>query len=150
MVRSLLLLLFALWLAPASAQPIDRQAEREMMVLSIANLSEIASPAEGRRLDPRVLAAMREVPRHRFVPENVRPQAYQNRPLEIGHGQTIPQPYIVALMTHLLRVEPGQRVLEVGTGSGYQAAVLAHLGTRVWSIEIVEPLARKLQSACGR
>ena len=114
-----------------------------MMVLSIANLSEIASPAEGRRLDPRVLAAMREVPRHRFVPEGVRPLAYQNRPLEIGHGQTISQPYIVALMTHLLRVEPGQRVLEVGTGSGYQAAVLAHLGARVWSIEIVEPLAQE-------
>jgi protein-L-isoaspartate(D-aspartate) O-methyltransferase len=143
MHRALFLLLWLSWPILAPAQPLDRRAEREMMVLSVANLAETSRPAEGRRLDPDVLTAMREVPRHLFVPEAVRAAAYQNRPLEIGHGQTISQPYIVALMTHLLRVEPGHRVLEVGTGSGYQAAVLARLAARVWSIEIVEPLARE-------
>jgi protein-L-isoaspartate(D-aspartate) O-methyltransferase len=93
--------------------------------------------------DPRVLAALRAVPRHLFVPEAKRSHAYADRPLPIGHDQTISQPYIVALMTELAAVDPGQKVLEVGTGSGYQAAVLAALGAKVWSIEIVEPLARR-------
>ncbi len=91
--------------------------------------------------DPGVLAAMRAMPRHRLVPDDVRAYAYEDTPLPIGHGQTISQPYIVALMTELLRVRPGDKVLEVGTGSGYQAAVLAELGVRVFTIEIVEPLA---------
>ncbi|HEY5720385.1 MAG TPA: protein-L-isoaspartate(D-aspartate) O-methyltransferase, partial [Gammaproteobacteria bacterium] len=90
---------------------------------------------------PRVLAALGAVPRHQLVPERARPYAYANRPLAIGHGQTISQPYIVALMTDLLRVGAGERVLEVGTGSGYQAAVLAELGVRVFTQEIVAPLA---------
>ncbi|HET9701523.1 MAG TPA: protein-L-isoaspartate(D-aspartate) O-methyltransferase [Burkholderiales bacterium] len=91
-------------------------------------------------LEERVLAAMARVPRHRFVPSRLEVEAYENRPLPIGHGQTISQPFIVALMTELLRVRPGDRVLEIGTGSGYQAAVLAELGTTVYTIEIVEPL----------
>ena len=93
--------------------------------------------------DERVLAAMRRVPRHRFVPEDVRALAHEDRPLPIGHGQTISQPYIVAFMTAAVAPRPGDKVLEVGTGSGYQAAVLAELGARVFSIEIVEPLAER-------
>ncbi len=92
--------------------------------------------------DPRVLAAMARVPRHRFVPEEQRPWAYGDHPLPIGQGQTISQPYIVAFMTEAAGVEPGERVLEVGTGCGYQAAVLAELGAEVYTIEIVPDLAR--------
>jgi protein-L-isoaspartate(D-aspartate) O-methyltransferase len=91
--------------------------------------------------DARVLEAMRQVPRHRFVPPELASHAYDDRPLPIGHGVTISQPYIVAFMTELARVEPGARVLDVGTGSGYQAAVLAEMGARVHGIEIIEPLA---------
>jgi protein-L-isoaspartate(D-aspartate) O-methyltransferase len=90
-----------------------------------------------------VLRAMRTVPRHRFVPDDMKPYAYQDRPLPIGYGQTISQPYIVALMSELANVRPGARVLEVGTGSGYQAAVLAEMGAEVYSIEIVEALAKR-------
>jgi protein-L-isoaspartate(D-aspartate) O-methyltransferase len=86
---------------------------------------------------------MREVPRHRLVPVDVQPRAYENRPLPIGFEQTISQPYIVALMTDLLDVEPGHSVLEVGTGSGYQAAILSRLVRQVYTIEIVEPLAAR-------
>jgi len=107
-------------------------AERERMVsLQVA--------ARGVR-DARVLDALRAVPRHLFVPEAVRPYAYEDNPLPIGEGQTISQPYIVAVMTEMLKVQPGARVLEVGTGSGYQAAVLAAMGVEVFTIEIVEPL----------
>jgi protein-L-isoaspartate(D-aspartate) O-methyltransferase len=92
---------------------------------------------------PRVLEAMREVPRHLFVPESVRPRAYDDSPLPIGFDQTISQPYIVAFMTQALNVESSHRVLEIGTGSGYQAAVLSLLAGRVYTIEIVAPLAAR-------
>ena len=91
----------------------------------------------------RVLDAMRRVPRHAFVPADLEDQAYEDRPLPIGYGQTISQPYIVALMTDLLRLPPGGRALEIGTGSGYQAAVLAALGHGVHTIEIVPALAEQ-------
>ena len=91
--------------------------------------------------DPAVLDAMRAVPRHRFVPADVLSQAYADHPLPIGYGQTISQPYIVALMTETLAVESGDRVLEIGTGSGYQAAVLAELGVEVYTVEIIPELA---------
>ncbi len=94
------------------------------------------------KLDPTVLEVMRRVPRETFVPPEMRPYAYEDRPLPIGHNQTISQPYIVALMTHLLRPRPAQRILEVGTGSGYQAAVLAGLVDRVYSIDRVPALAQ--------
>jgi protein-L-isoaspartate(D-aspartate) O-methyltransferase len=100
--------------------------------------------------DPRVLNALLEVERHRFVPEALRDDAYADHPLPIGEGQTISQPYVVAAMTELARIEPGDRVLEVGTGSGYQAAVLAALGAEVWSIEIVAPLAREAAATLAR
>ena len=91
--------------------------------------------------DSAVLDAMCSVPRHLFVPEAYRSRAYEDGPLPIGHNQTISQPYIVALMTELLDLQPGERVLEVGTGSGYQAAVLAEIADSVYTIEIVKPLA---------
>jgi protein-L-isoaspartate(D-aspartate) O-methyltransferase len=90
--------------------------------------------------DPNVLAAMREVPRHLFVPEASRAQAYDDHPLSIGYGQTISQPYIVALMTELARPAPTDRALEIGTGSGYQAAVLSRLVSRVYTVELNEAL----------
>lgn len=91
--------------------------------------------------DLRVLAAMRAVPREHFVPSNLAHEAYSDGPLPIGYGQTISQPYMVALMTQALALQPGDRVLEVGTGSGYQAAILAQLGVAVWSIERTPELA---------
>lgn len=94
-------------------------------------------------LDPAVMAAMNRVPRHQFVPAGLRDRAYINQPLPIGHDQTISQPYIVALMTDLLDVESDDSVLEIGTGSGYQAAVLSELAGQVYTIEIIEPLARR-------
>ena len=114
------------------------------MLDAIARLTTQTAEGTGiDTIDPAVMAAIDRVPRHEFVPENVRPSAYANRPLSIGHGQTISQPYIVALMTHLLGVEPDGRVLEIGTGSGYQAAVLAELAVDVHTIEIVEALAKQ-------
>ncbi|MDI1293499.1 MAG: protein-L-isoaspartate(D-aspartate) O-methyltransferase [Methylobacter sp.] len=94
-------------------------------------------------LDEPVLDALRKVPRHEFVRDAERPYAYQNRPLSIGHGQTISQPYIVAIMTDLLKLKKTDRVLEVGTGSGYQAAILAELVDSVYTLEIIEPLAKQ-------
>ncbi len=113
----------------------DRAEERRQMVSRQIEARDVR--------DPRVLRAMRNVPRHLFVPESQRRHAYEDRPLPIGHRQTISQPYIVALMTELAAVKPDDRVLEIGTGSGYQAAVLAEMGVRVFSIEIVEPLAKR-------
>jgi protein-L-isoaspartate(D-aspartate) O-methyltransferase len=92
---------------------------------------------------PRVLETLSRIPRHQFVPTDLRPVAYEDRPLPIGYGQTISQPYIVALMTELVRPQPTDRALEIGTGCGYQTAVLAELVDQVYSIEIVEPLAKQ-------
>ncbi|MFB0526195.1 MAG: protein-L-isoaspartate(D-aspartate) O-methyltransferase [bacterium] len=93
--------------------------------------------------DKRVLEAMEKVPRHEFVPEEYRAFAYEDSPLPIGEGQTISQPYIVALMTECLNLEGDEKVLEVGTGSGYQAAILSELSKEVYTIEILEPLAER-------
>jgi protein-L-isoaspartate(D-aspartate) O-methyltransferase len=100
--------------------------------------------------DPDVIEAMRAVPRHEFVPEEYLSQAYDNHPLPIGHGQTISQPYIVALMTQAADVESGDNVLEIGTGSGYQAAVLAELVDTVYSIEIIGPLVERAKTTLDR
>jgi protein-L-isoaspartate(D-aspartate) O-methyltransferase len=96
--------------------------------------------------DEAVLRAMRTVPRHEFVPADSRGQAYNDHPLPIGYGQTISQPYIVALMSELIDLEPGEKVLEIGTGSGYQAAVLAQLTDQVYTIEIIPELATRAQA----
>jgi protein-L-isoaspartate(D-aspartate) O-methyltransferase len=100
--------------------------------------------------DPRVIAAMHVVPRHQLAPPAVRDRAYQDGPMLLDHGQTISQPYVVAAMTEAAEVGPGARVLEIGTGSGYQTAVLCALGAEVWSVEIVEPLARAAAAALAR
>ncbi len=105
-----------------------------------------AEVAAQRITDPRVLAAVERVPRHRFVPTHMRRWAYIDRPLPIGMGQTISQPYIVALSLQALRISPEDRVLEVGTGSGYQAAILAELGAEVFSVERHGELARSAQA----
>jgi protein-L-isoaspartate(D-aspartate) O-methyltransferase len=129
----------------------DRAAERRRMVEEIAAQAGLVARETGRaEFDARVLAAMAKVPRHEFVPEAQRQSAYRDRPLSIGAGQTISQPFIVALMTDLLALEPGDRVLEIGTGSGYQGAVLAELAAQVYSIEIVESLGLSAAKAFAR
>ncbi|PCI33024.1 MAG: protein-L-isoaspartate O-methyltransferase [Elusimicrobia bacterium] len=100
--------------------------------------------------DRKVLEVMRRVPRHEFVPDAVMRLAYQDRPLPIGRGQTISQPYIVAIMTQYLELKKGDKVLEIGTGSGYQAAILAEMGARVYTIEIVKALARSAERTLDR
>ncbi len=120
-----------------------RMAEREAMT---ADLARSSFSRTGIR-DERVLAAVRAVERHRFVPKDVSARAYGDHPLPIGHGQTISQPWIVARMTELLEPRLDDVVLEVGTGSGYQAAVLAELVRHVYTIEIVEPLAARAEAA---
>ena len=117
-------------------------AEREAMV-------ETQIVERGVR-DARVLAAVRAVPRHEFVPAELQGNAYEDRPLPIGFEQTISQPYIVAFMTEQLALQPTQRVLEIGTGSGYQAAVLAKLVAEVFTVEIVEPLANRATADLAR
>ena len=123
----------------------DRHAApRKAMVDTIVALTRETAAETGRAsLDSRVLTAMNKVPRHRFVPADQEPNAYANRPLPIGNGQTISQPFIVALMTDMLGLKATDRVLEIGTGCGYQAAVLAELAREVYTIEIVAPLARE-------
>ena len=96
--------------------------------------------------DERTLAAMRRVPRHRFVDADQAAHAYEDHPLPIGHGQTISQPFVVAYMSQALELDGSERVLEIGTGSGYQAAVLGELAAEVWTVEIVEPLAARARS----
>jgi protein-L-isoaspartate(D-aspartate) O-methyltransferase len=128
-----------------AAAPVEheRSAERELMVLTVKNLAATAGVRPARQIDAKVTEAMRQVPRHLLVPEAVRAEAYDNTALPIGHGATISQPFIVALMTDVLDVRSTDRVLEVGTGSGYQAAILSRLAGRVYSIEIVAPLAER-------
>ncbi len=121
----------------------DRGAERRQMVSEVAALAGLVERETGHGgLSPRVLEAMGRVKRHEFVPPAQRHSAYRNRPLSIGAGQTISQPFIVALMTDLLALKPEDTVLEIGTGSGYQAAVLAELSKDVYTIEIVESLGK--------
>jgi protein-L-isoaspartate(D-aspartate) O-methyltransferase len=119
----------------------DRADERQRLMQTVAAQMRETGSATGRpALSEGVMTALRQVPRHAFVPEDQRLYAYQNRPLPIGHGQTISQPYIVALMTELAQPQPDHKVLEVGTGSGYQAAVMARLVRTVYSMEIIQPL----------
>jgi protein-L-isoaspartate(D-aspartate) O-methyltransferase len=131
-----LLTLGGIAVAGTGAAQTDRFAgERQRMVVDQIERRGVADPA--------VLAALARVPRHLFVPEDVRANAYADTPLPIGYHQTISQPYIVGLMSSLLALKPGDKVLEIGTGSGYQAAVLAELGAQVYTIEIVAPLGEQ-------
>jgi protein-L-isoaspartate(D-aspartate) O-methyltransferase len=131
----------AYWTSEDPPQDAYARARRAMVADQVA--------ARGVK-DARVLDAMRAVPRHEFVPDSIRDDAYADSPLPIGHGQTISQPYIVALMTELARPSPSDRALEVGTGSGYQAAVLSRLVAKVFSVELVDPLARSAAAALQR
>lgn len=125
--------------------------ERKRMMDDITALTRETRLETGRAaLGDRVMAAMMKVPRHEFVSADQKRNAYANRPLPIGMGQTISQPFIVALMTDLMGVKPGDRVLEIGTGSGYQAAVLGELAGAVYTIEIVEPLGREAAERLNR
>lgn len=124
----------------AVAQDDGYSERRAELVREIRDDATFAGDVAAGGFLPAVLRAIATVPRHEFVPPDERPYAYANRPLPIGYGQTISQPYIVALMTHLLQPDDGDVVLEVGTGSGYQAAILATLVDRVYTIEIIEPL----------
>ena len=143
-IRKIFLLLFPVMIA-ADAEGQDSYAgQRKAMLDDIVTLTRETRFETGRAtLSERVMAAMAKVPRHRFVLPGEERYAYANRPLPIGHGQTISQPFIVALMTDLLDLKPGDKVLEVGTGCGYQAAVLGELAREVYTIEIVDPLAKE-------
>src|SRR5439155_8656452 len=120
----------------------DYAAERQRMVQQQLKTRGIN--------DARVLAAMAKVPREEFIPPESRAASYEDGPLPIGHGQTISQPYIVAFMTEQLRPKPNDRVLEIGTGSGYQGAILAELVSEIYSVEIVEPLAKNAEATLQR
>lgn len=122
--------------------PAAPAADRDSMVAEQIEARGITAAA--------VLAAMRAVPRHEFLPARLRHEAYADYPLPIGHGQTISQPYIVAFMTEAIRPQPGERILEIGAGSGYQAAVLSQMGAEVYTIEIVEPLAELARQTLQR
>jgi protein-L-isoaspartate(D-aspartate) O-methyltransferase len=128
-------------LLPACASRAESPVSDSYRAQRLALISELRAEGDP-RLAEHALKVMERVPRHLFVPPAQRAFAYENRPLAIGYGQTISQPFIVALMTSLARPARGQRILEIGTGSGYQAAVLAAYGAQVYSLEIVEPLAR--------
>lgn len=142
-MKRLLLALVTVACAQKPAPVADGKARERMVMVS----EQIES--RGVR-DPRVLDAMRKVPRHEFVPADYVAQAYGDHPLPIGLDQTISQPYIVAAMTELANLGPGSKVLEIGTGSGYQAAILAELGTEVFTIEILEPLAKRAEETLRR
>ena len=150
-LRVLAVLLAASSLAPpAPADTAQQRADRTAMLRTIERHAQSADDALGRdHIEPAVLEVMGRLPRHAFVPANMQDQAYDDRPLPIGYSQTISQPFIVALMTDLLALEPDDVVLEVGTGSGYQAAVLAELVAEVHSIEIIPGLAESAAERLG-
>ncbi|HYR05582.1 MAG TPA: protein-L-isoaspartate(D-aspartate) O-methyltransferase [Gallionella sp.] len=134
--------LFFCCVFPSQGERFDTERHKmveEVLADAAATSSYSGSPA----LSQSVIAALEKVERHRFVPAGLSALAYLNRPLPIGHGQTISQPLIVALMTDLMGIKAGDRVLEIGTGSGYQAAVLAEIANSVYSIEIIEPLGKE-------
>jgi protein-L-isoaspartate(D-aspartate) O-methyltransferase len=137
MMRALLTIVTALTLTTVAIGERDYAGERRQM---IEEIKEMAADTGVASFDARVLAALEKVPRHEFVPRDLEAAAYKNRPLPIGHGQTISQPFIVALMTDLLQTKDTDKVLEIGTGSGYQAAILSLLVREVFSIEIIPEL----------
>jgi protein-L-isoaspartate(D-aspartate) O-methyltransferase len=142
-VSALLLAVLLVTTAPARSQSEEALAERRKAMVE----RQVAARGV---TDPKVLRALTDIPRHVFVPAEYADLAYGDPPLPIDEGQTISQPYIVGLMTQCLALREGDKVLEIGTGSGYQAAVLALLAGRVWTIEIHEPLARKAAATLAR
>ena len=141
MTRAMLTMLAYVALMAGAWATTDYTAKRRAMVEEIEKMAALTADETGRaKLDPRALSAMAKVPRHEFVPRKQADVAYKNRPLPIGHGQVISQPFVVALMTDLLQLDETSSVLEVGTGSAYQAAVLSLLAAKVYTIEIVPEL----------
>lgn len=142
-----LLVIFCALVLPSGSWPAGKDPfadARRALVAEISALAQETQSETGRGAFSRpVMDAMGKVPRHRFVPKEVERYAYRNRPLPIGYGQTISQPFLVAYMTELLQVDKTSKVLEIGTGSGYQAAILGELVQEVYTIEIVEPLATR-------
>ncbi|MDW8103204.1 MAG: protein-L-isoaspartate(D-aspartate) O-methyltransferase [Anaerolineae bacterium] len=129
--------------------PLPSPSPEDPFVEKRRNMVEMQIKARGVK-DERVLAAMEKVPRHLFVPQEYLDEAYDDHPLPIGYGQTISQPYIVAYMTELLNLKPGDKVLEIGTGSGYQAAILAEITDKVYTVEIIPELARSAEERLRR
>ena len=144
------LLIALLLFSPADVDATSYAKERAALVEEVRIWGKRDPPPGRRSFDEKVLSALNEVRRHEFVPRNARDEAYANHPLPIGNGQTISQPYIVALMTDLVEPKEDDVVLEIGTGSGYQAAVLAKLVKKVYSIEIIEPLAKSVSERLDR
>jgi protein-L-isoaspartate(D-aspartate) O-methyltransferase len=143
--------LVTLCLLPTMLSATEYEAARQAMIDEItADVRQTSEYLQRESLNPGVLRVMGEIPRHRFVPKASHNHAYENRPLPIGHGQTISQPYIVAIMTDLLDPQPDDRALEIGTGSGYQAAVLSRLVSQVYSMEIIEPLGEEAKGRLRR
>ncbi len=135
--------------AGATADPFA-DARRQMLEVVQRDFKATRNELGQGALDTRVRAALAAIPRHEFVAADLSKHAYENRPLPIGYGQTISQPYIVAAMTQLLQLRPGERALEIGTGSGYQAAILAELGVQVFTIEIIQPLGEAARERLTR
>lgn len=151
MIRGFLTAFALLALTAGSLTADDFAAERRLMVDEIEKTAaSIADETGFTKIEPRVLDAMSKVPRHEFVPTEQASAAYKDRPLPIGHGQTISQPLIVALMTNLLHVKEGDKVLEIGTGSGYQSAILSKLVRQVYTIEIVPELGNAARAVLKR
>jgi len=150
-MRGLLLKILPIILLTGALAGQDFERERSELVEEVRADVRYTSRQLGREeLDPKVLGALGRVPRHEFVPSDYRRYAYRNRPLPIGYGQTISQPYIVAIMTDLLDLERADAVLEVGTGSGYQAAILAELVDQVYTIEVIPELGEQVRKRLTR
>lgn len=144
LVRAVLPMILAGWLyIPISHADEYAMARQKMVEIIEQDVKATSLYLNKQELDPRVMQALRTVPRHQFVPEDKLSAAYYNRPVPIGHGQTISQPFIVAIMTDLLGTTPESKVLELGTGSGYQAAILSGLVEKVFTIEIIKPLGEQ-------
>jgi protein-L-isoaspartate(D-aspartate) O-methyltransferase len=150
LASSLFLGVAAVHVCASRADESEFSAQRAAMVSEVELYARLAGDTMGQAIDERVLRSLGEVPRHEFVPDAQARYAYENRPLPIGYGQTISQPYIVALMTNLIGPDEDDVVLEVGTGSGYQAAILAGIVKSVYSVEIVPPLAIQAKSRLER
>jgi len=151
MGKQKLLLIFAItFVLYGCPKPINKPDSEDDTYIQLRN-SMVTEQIERRGVSNKlVLSAMRKIQRHEFVPDNMKSDAYEDNPLPIGEGQTISQPYIVALMTELLGLKGGEKVLEIGTGSGYQAAILAEIAKEVYTIEIVRPLADSARERLSR
>lgn len=148
--KSLFVLLLFGFISPVFSAEDYAAARQQLVKIIEADVKSTSSYLGTDELAPEVLGSIGQVPRHEFVPEDEKPYAYENRPLPIGGGQTISQPYIVAIMTDLLNISSNSKVLELGTGSGYQAAILSGLVDKVYTIEIIETLGEKAKKRLKR